>query len=74
MQFLMQQILLHAEQTMPQSICTDLSVFFCMKTWRYKPGSTSVLFYFVLLFYHAYMFIVLILPAYKWLPPFAADV
>ena len=24
--------------------------------------------------YHAYMLIVLILPAYKWLPPFVADV
>ena len=32
-----------------------------------------VLFYFVLLFI-MHMFIVLILRAYKWLPPFAADV
>ena len=32
-----------------------------------------VLFHFVLLFI-THMFIVLILPAYKWLPPFAADV
>jgi len=32
-----------------------------------------VLFYFVSLFI-MHMFIVLILPAYKWLPPFAADV
>ena len=35
--------------------------------------SFIVLFYFVL-FFIMDMFIVLILPAYKWLPPFAADV
>ena len=29
---------------------------------------------FCVIVYHAYMFIVLILPAYNWLPPFAADV
>jgi len=32
-----------------------------------------VLFYFLLLFI-MHMFVVSILPAYKWLPPFAADV
>jgi len=33
-----------------------------------------VFFLFCIVVYHAHMFIVLILPAYKWLPPFAADI
>jgi len=47
-----------------------------LKRVGYFPSSLLsfiVLFYFVLLLI-MHMFIVLILPAYKWLPPFAADV
>ena len=37
-----------------------------------KSFNRIVLFYVIVC--HAYMFIVLILPAYKWLLPFAADI